>query len=1132
MKLRKLTALLVAFTMLLGMLPVMAAEAAPWKTIYVSPQGSDDGSGTEASPFRTLSRAQEAVREINSDMQGDIVVQVAKGTYYMDEPLSFRKEDSGTNGHRVIWRGIDRPTISGGKEITGFAPSAEHPGLYEANVDGIDRIMQIYVNGKKRWMIAYSRSDVNSASERMGWLYQIAESEDFSDGVTIGQKNSPGTAGQGYEVSLKKPVTGRYVRVACKEYFVIAEIEVFGTLAPEKAKGEYDDIESEGTIYNASQLAYALGIMEGTTATEFGVGYLMTRAEAAEAAARLQGSGELDWAETGYSDVPYEHDKSGYIAWCEKAGIVSKGAAFRPDDFITGTEFVTMLLRLNGWYCLAQDGQYPLNVINAAQKTKLTKGVDIDLSAKLNKSRAILLIYNMLTSQIALPTSVNEYGVAHTAGDTYIEEVLGLSFNEGVIEAVEYTDLVEPVGTGSSIVTIDSLSYNDISGISSAYLGERVYFLSDERDNVTYMWRNPEIGTRMMVMCEDIIKSDSSSLTYYDETSDKERKLSLESPIYFIKNGAASGDFRLNNLKRTNGKLVHIDNDGNGRIDVIKLYEPKVIVVDYVGVDGKRLSIGAQNGDTLEVPSFSELIITKNGFVMPYSEIPSGSLVYAYVSDDKKHVELEVSLESVTGEVEAITDDEVTLDGETYRFSDYYTVNTAIIDDIRVGAEVSFLLDERGLIVWAVNDNVTASTETLAVILAVSEAKGFEALQIRLFNEKNEMVTLTCANKVKVDGINMGMSKISALGQDYFKGKAAIYKLNSNGLVTYLNTENYNSGAEKPDKLMVQDKWSLPSGSGRAAMGFYSGTKMVLPVYKDFPVFTIAKDSSTGDIVIDEDFKNRFSYKGINSLYPTSSDTESSGTFTFYGDADDDSPAFAVRFINVNTETSIGTMSAYTSNSTVIVDHVAQYQTSTGDSTYRIHGYNASTGMGVKLVVAPNLTKVVESYEVYIKKQKGESTSGISFTGLNYISSTSSTGINNYTASVSELKQGDILRYELTNNQVTALERIYCVSDTLATEYVGHILNTGDNYGKQYRAGYRAFCGSIERADNGIVEIETGGSIEGFNYKTSSVKNVIIVEDDEIKAYDVSLLPMYVASGDRVFVVTLSGKASYMIVYK
>ncbi len=1033
----------------------------------------------------------------------------------------------------TIWKNVGNfgpENVNDGKIATSYSQGSR---VLPKTPEGYEWIMiDLGANYEISSMIAYAREEVDEKGERNNWIYQVATASDFSDCVTIGKKSSPGSKGQGYEVALKKPVTGRYVRVACAQYFVIAEIEVYGTLAPERAKGEYDDIEAEGTIYNASQIAYALELMEGTAASEFGVGYLMTRAEAAEAAARLQGSGELDWAETGYSDVPYEHDKSGYIAWCEKAGIVSKGTSFRPDDFITGTEFVTMLLRLNGWYCLAQDGQYPMNVINAAQKTKLTKGVDIDLSAKLNKSRALLLMYNMLTSQIALPTSVNEYGVAHTAGDTYIEEVLGLSFGEGVIEAVEYTDLVEPIGTGDSIVTIDSLSYNDASGIATKYLGERIYFLSDEKDNITYIWRNPEIGTRQTVLCRDIIKSDSSSLTYYDEASDKERKLSLESPIYFIKNGAASGDFRLSELKRTNGKLVLIDNDGNGRTDVIKLYDPKVIVVDYVGVDGKRLSIGAQNGDTFEVPSFGELIVTKNGFAMPYTEITPGSLIYAYVSDDKKHVELEVSLGTVKGVVEAISDDEITIDGTAYEFSEYYTINTAIIDDVRVGEEAKFILDEKGLVVWAVNDSITAVTETLGVILAVSEAKGFEAIQIRLFNEKSEMLTLTCANKVKVDGVSMGMSQISALGQSYFSGKAAIYKLNSNGLVTYLNTENYNSGVEKPDKLMVQDKWTLPSGSGRSEMGFYSGTKMVLPVYENFPVFTIAKDSATGDIVIDEEFKNRFSCKDIDSLYPKTSNDLTTGTFTFYGEADKDSPAFAVRVSTISTETSMGTMSAYDSNNNIIVTQVAQAQTSGGESTYSIRGINASTGLALKLIVDPKLTNVVESYEVYIRTGKGESLSGIKFTGLNYISSTSSTGINAYLSPIREINKGDILRYELTNNQVTALERIYNTSDTLSTEHVGHILGTGDNYTLPYRAGYRAMSGTIDRVENGIVEINTGSGMEGFNYRTSSIKNVVIVDDNEVTAYELSLMPMYVAQGDKVFLVTLMGKASYMIIYK
>ena len=123
-----------------------------WKEIYVSNDGSDLNSGTKDKPFKTIKRAKEFVREINDNMQGDIIVNILSGTYYLDEQLDFDNNDSGKNGYNVIYNGIDRPTISGGQPIGGFVKSADYPGVYEANVDGLDRIYQLYVNGKKRYM--------------------------------------------------------------------------------------------------------------------------------------------------------------------------------------------------------------------------------------------------------------------------------------------------------------------------------------------------------------------------------------------------------------------------------------------------------------------------------------------------------------------------------------------------------------------------------------------------------------------------------------------------------------------------------------------------------------------------------------------------------------------------------------------------------------------------------------------------------------------------------------------------------------------------------------------------------------------------------------------------------------------
>ena len=154
MKRNKIIAFLLLAAMIISMLPVVAAaeETTAWRTIYVSPSGSDTADGSQNAPFKTLARAQEAVRAINSNMQGDIVVNIAKGEYYLEEGLQFRKEDSGKNGYKVIWKGIDRPLITGAEKVTGWTASTDHPGLYETTVDDEDRIMQIYVNGKKRYM--------------------------------------------------------------------------------------------------------------------------------------------------------------------------------------------------------------------------------------------------------------------------------------------------------------------------------------------------------------------------------------------------------------------------------------------------------------------------------------------------------------------------------------------------------------------------------------------------------------------------------------------------------------------------------------------------------------------------------------------------------------------------------------------------------------------------------------------------------------------------------------------------------------------------------------------------------------------------------------------------------------------
>jgi len=94
---------------------------------YVSTTGSDDNSGSKASPFSTLERARDAVRQLK--MSGalpkrGLTVWLRQGDYVRSRALEFTAADSGTTGAPMVWRayGDERVRLLGGRVLTGFQP--------------------------------------------------------------------------------------------------------------------------------------------------------------------------------------------------------------------------------------------------------------------------------------------------------------------------------------------------------------------------------------------------------------------------------------------------------------------------------------------------------------------------------------------------------------------------------------------------------------------------------------------------------------------------------------------------------------------------------------------------------------------------------------------------------------------------------------------------------------------------------------------------------------------------------------------------------------------------------------------------------------------------------------------------
>jgi len=147
-------------------LPAQAAHAAD-TSFYVDPaNGSDSNSGTSTSAaFKTITKARDAVRAVNSGMSGDIVVNLRGGTYPLTSPVDFTTADSGTNGHNVVYKayGSETPVVSGARSITGWTSAGNDQ--YKASVGSLD-FRQLYVNGVRATRARYP--DVGSNFQLQG----------------------------------------------------------------------------------------------------------------------------------------------------------------------------------------------------------------------------------------------------------------------------------------------------------------------------------------------------------------------------------------------------------------------------------------------------------------------------------------------------------------------------------------------------------------------------------------------------------------------------------------------------------------------------------------------------------------------------------------------------------------------------------------------------------------------------------------------------------------------------------------------------------------------------------------------------------------------------------------------------
>lgn len=134
-----------------------SARAAEW---FVSPDGRDSNKGTKEEPLQTLAGARELVRKSGKLGKEAITVSFAPGTYFLDEPVVFGPDDSGTEAAPVMYRSLEegKAVFSGGVALE-LDWKLYQAGILQAKVPAGLEMDQLFVNSERQPMARYPNYD-------------------------------------------------------------------------------------------------------------------------------------------------------------------------------------------------------------------------------------------------------------------------------------------------------------------------------------------------------------------------------------------------------------------------------------------------------------------------------------------------------------------------------------------------------------------------------------------------------------------------------------------------------------------------------------------------------------------------------------------------------------------------------------------------------------------------------------------------------------------------------------------------------------------------------------------------------------------------------------------------------------
>ena len=804
---------------------------------------------------------------------------------------------------------------------------------------------------------------------------------------------------------------------------------------------------------------------------------------------------------TSFSDVNAEYKYAGEIYGALTKGIISLTDEFSPDENISYADAYTMAVRFLGRDQQAvQKGAYPNGYLVVAHDCGLNKDILGNSFEELTFSDALVMLKNMAECEMICIEQITSSGIEFKLGDSLFEEKYDMFEIKGIETANEYTTLFEDdkhSAHGKIRINDDEYRYS-----GKDYLGYSVRGYAREIDGDNYIvYAEPYTTATADVLLKDI-SLDNGDLR--EDGDVKSKKYSVEADVCIVYNGKAANKLTVDDIdKMKDGHITLIDNDDNGKYDVLCINEYSVIRVSRINIYDETI-LDENGNDFLDLSDKDiNYTVVNNGNEISLEEIKTADILCVYKSIDEKLIKIVLESETVNGKLSGVNkeDKTVSVGEETYECSDYvenFCLPTAVI-----GQEYSVTVSEYGTVVYMqmqTNDDIHYGY----LVSGYEDESGDEHLA-QIYTDEGNLDTYKLAEKVR---LNDKSSVKAAKVYGEFKNDNGInrqlirFKVNQNKEIVMIDTQDkegrIDSDANPNDRL---SKFKFPANVAPTLWYITGNTSF-------HPYFYITDETKIFVVSQGENVENKDRCTLKTAQYFNTRQSQKSANLNVYDVSQAGVAGAVVIYDNSNLDPQVTTDSykgiVYSVSPAVDLDE---------NDTYRVVVY------------------VNGEYKTY-------------YVNSNYLDKYAADGKLNYIhaegSASRRVEKGDCIGFEVDNyGKISALECYYDLSEGTTTK------NLADNSTGTHTAKGVIYSGRVYACDGAMITIIPDGvpgmgadvsdETARFSFRIDRKVYVVNAKGTNIYESDLSELLPYKQVGDscsRIVIGCNDGVVSFAAVYK